>query len=239
MGEYFGEGVAARYDEDEASDPSVVGPTVELLAQLAGEGRAIEFAVGTGRIALPLAARGIPVAGMDASAAMLARLHAKPGAERIKAVLGDMRTTRLPGAFRVAYLVYNTINNVTTQEGQVACFVNAAAHLETGGCFVVEVGVPDLRRLPPGQTAVPFRVDPDRLGFDTYDTVTQEMWSHHYWKEANGIESASLPFRYVWPSELDLMARIAGLRLRERCAGWQGEPFTSDSRSHVSIYEKV
>jgi hypothetical protein len=239
MGEYFDEDVASRYDEDVAFDPSVVGPTVEHLAQLAGDGRAVEFAVGTGRIALPLAARGVPVAGMDASEAMLARLRGKPGAERIEAVLGDMRTKRLPGVFRLAYLVFNTINNVTTQDGQVACFLNAAAHLETGGWFVVEVGVPDLRRLPPGQTAVPFRVDPDRLGFDTYDTVTQEMWSHHYWSGPNGIESASIPFRYVWPSELDLMARIAGLRLTERCAGWQSEPFTADSRSHVSIYEKV
>ncbi len=238
MAEYFGEAVAARYDENDASDPSVVEPAVDLLADLAGSGRAVEFAIGTGRIALPLAARGVSVAGMDTSQAMLSRLRAKPGADRIEAVVGDMRSTRLPGTFQIAYLVFNTINNVTTQDGQVACFVNAEAHLQAGGHFVVEVGVPDLRRLPPGQNAVPFRVDTDRLGFDTYDTVTQEMWSHHYWKDSGGIESLAIPFRYVWPAELDLMARIAGLRLKHRWAGWQHEPFTGDSRSHVSIYEK-
>jgi SAM-dependent methyltransferase len=238
VGEYFGEDVAARYDEGEASAPSVVGPTVDFLAALAGDGRALELAIGTGRIALPLAERGVPVAGMDASEAMLARLREKPGADSVDAVHGDMTTTRFDGAFSLVYLVFNTINNLTTQDAQVACFENAAAHLERSGCFVIEVGVPHLRRLPPRQTAVPFRVEPGRLGFDTYDVVTQEMWSHHYWTGTDGIESASLPFRYVWPAELDLMARIAGLRLRDRWAGWRREPFTADSRSHVSIYAK-
>jgi hypothetical protein len=169
MGEYLGEDIAARYDEDEASDPSVVGATVELLAQLAGAGRAVEFAIGTERIALPLAARGIPVAGMDASEAMLARLYAKPGAERIEAVLGDMRTTQPPGAFRLAYLIFNTINNLTSQDGQVTCFVNAAAHLETGGCFVVEVGVPDLRRSRRGRP--PYRSESTLTGSDSTPTT--------------------------------------------------------------------
>jgi len=240
VGEYFGEDVAARYDEDaEMFDEVVVGPTVDLLAELAGDGRALEFAIGTGRIALPLSHRGVPVAGIDASEAMVARLRAKPGADRIEVTIGDMATTHVDGRFRVVYLVFNTINNLVTQDAQAACFQNAADHLEEGGCFLVEVGVPDLRRLPPGQTAVPFAVEPDRLGFDTYDVVTQEMWSHHYRRGPDGIESTATPFRYVWPSELDLMARLAGMRLRDRWAGWRREPFTSDSRSHVSVYEKA
>jgi len=220
-------------------DEAVVGPTVAFLATLAREGPALELAIGTGRIALPLAERGVRVAGIDASEAMVARLRAKPGGDRIEVAIGDMTTTRVGGGFRLVYLVYNTINNLVTQDAQVACFRNAAAHLDPDGCFVVEVGVPDLRRLPPGQTAVPFTVEADRLGFDTYDVVTQEMWSHHYWREADRIESLAVPFRYVWPSELDLMARLAGLRLRERWAGWQREPFTSDSRSHISVYARA
>jgi SAM-dependent methyltransferase len=238
VGEYFGEEVAARYDDDAMFDESVVGPTVHFLASLAGEGRALELAIGTGRIALPLAARGVHVAGIDASEAMVARLRAKPGGDRIEVAIGDMTTTRVGDGFRLVYLVYNTINNLVTQDAQVACFRNAAGHLEPSGAFVVEVGVPDLRRLPPGQTAVPFTVEDGRLGFDTYDVVTQEMWSHHYWRDGGRIESLSIPFRYVWPSELDLMAQLAGMRLRERWAGWQREPFTSESRSHVSVYEK-
>jgi SAM-dependent methyltransferase len=239
VGEYFGEEVAARYDDDAMFDESVVGPTVDFLTALAGAGRALELAVGTGRIALPLAERGVPVAGIDASEAMVARLRGKPGGDQIEVAIGDMTTTRVGDGFRLVYLVYNTINNLVTQDAQVACFRNAAEHLEPGGAFVVEVGVPDLRRLPPGQTAVPFTVEQDRLGFDTYDVVTQEMWSHHYWREADRIDSLSIPFRYVWPSELDLMARLAGMRLRERWTGWRREPFTGDSRSHVSVYEKA
>ena len=240
MGEYFGEDVAARYDEDtEMFAEAVVGPTVDLLAELARGGRALELAIGTGRIALPLSEREVPVVGIDASEAMVARLRAKPGADRIEVAVGDMTTTRVEGRFRLVYLVFNTINNLVTQDAQAACFQNAADHLEEGGCFVIEVGIPDLQRLPPGQTAVPFTVEPDRLGFDTYDVVTQEMWSHHYRRGPSGIESASIPFRYVWPSELDLMARLAGMQLRDRWAGWRREPFTRDSRSHVSVYEKI
>jgi hypothetical protein len=169
---------------------------------------------------------------------MVARLRVKPGGDAIGVTIGDFATTRVDGTFSVAYLVFNTIMNLTTQAAQVACFGNAAAHLEPGGCFVIEVGVPDLRRLPPGQTAVPFHVSPTRVAFDVYDVATQAM-SSNYVKITDGNSSyTSIPFRYVWPSELDLMAQLAGLRLRERWDGWTGEPFTSESRQHVSIWEK-
>ena len=211
---------------------------VDFLAALAGDGGALELAIGTGRVALPLAERGVRVAGIELSPDMLAQLRVKPGADAIEVALGDMTTTRVDRSFRLVYLVFNTINNVTTQDAQVACFANAAAHLEPGGCFVIEVGVPDLQRLPPGQTAVPFTVRDDRLGFDTYDVVTQEMWSHHHWRDGDAWQALAMPFRYVWPSELDLMARLAGMRLRERWAGWRRELFAADSRSHVSVWEK-
>jgi len=211
---------------------------VDFLAALAGDGGALELAIGTGRVALPLAERGVRVAGIELSPDMLAQLRAKPGADAIEVALGDMTTTRVDRSFRLVYLVFNTINNLTTQDAQVACFANAAAHLEPGGCFVIEVGVPDLQRLPPGQTAVPFTVRDDRLGFDTYDVVTQEMWSHHHWRDGDAWQALAMPFRYVWPSELDLMARLAGMRLRERWAGWRRELFAADSRSHVSVWER-
>jgi SAM-dependent methyltransferase len=237
--DWFAGEVAARYDDDAGiSAPEVVDPVVDLLAELAGDGAALELAIGTGRIALPLAARGVRVAGIELSPDMAAQLRAKPGADAVEVTIGDMATTRVAGSFRVAYLVFNTINNLTTQDAQVACFRNAADHLEEGGCFVVEVGVPGLRRLPPGQTAVPFTVREDRLGFDTYDVVTQEMWSHHHWRGEDGWQARAVPFRYVWPSELDLMARLAGLRLRDRWAGWRREPFTAESGKHVSVWEK-
>ena len=237
---YFGERVAATYDDDSGHEfqPDVVAATADFLAGLAGEGRALELAVGTGRIALPLARRGIPVHGIDMSRAMLARLRAKPGADAVGVTIGDMTTTRVDGAFSVAYLVFNTIMNLTTQEAQVACFRNVAAHLEPGGCFVVEVMVPDLRKLPGGQNVVPFHVSPTRWAFYHYDVATQAM-SSNYIDVADGRgEYRSIPFRYVWPAELDLMAQLAGLRLRERWDGWTREPFTNDSRGHVSVWEK-
>jgi SAM-dependent methyltransferase len=237
---YFGERVAATYDESEAemSEPGVVDAVVGVLAGLAGDGRALELGIGTGRIALPLARRGVPVHGIDLSRAMVARLRAKPGGERIDVTIGDFATTRVDGTFSVAYLVFNTIMNLTTQEAQVACFRNVAAHMEPGGCFVIEVMVPDLRRLPPGQNAVPFHVSPTRWAFDIYDVATQAM-SSNYVELADGRgEYTSIPFRYVWPAELDLMAQLAGLRLRERWDSWTRAPFTSESRQHVSIWEK-
>jgi SAM-dependent methyltransferase len=230
--DYFGEPVASSYDEDEAEmfALDVVGPAVDVLAELAGDGAALEFGIGTGRIALPLSRHGVPVHGIDLSAAMLARLRAKPGAERIGVTQGDFATARIDGSFRLAYLVFNTVMNLTTQEEQVACFRNAAAHLEPGGRFVVEVGVPDLRRLPPGERYVAFSA----RGIDEYDVVTQGLISHHFRDNWH----VSVPFRYVWPAELDLMARIAGMTLRERWEDWQRSPFTSESRSHVSVWEK-
>ena len=237
---FFGEEVAARYDEEGGMfDPAVVTPTVDLLADLAGQGRALELAIGTGRIALPLAERGVPVAGIDDSEAMVERLRAKPGGDRIEVAIGDFSTTRIAGEFAVVYLVFNTIFNLVTQDAQVACFENAAAHLRSGGRFVIETGVPGLQSLPLGQTIVPFRADPEGISVDVYDVVTQRFSSQHYYFDADGVKSYPLEFRYAWPAELDLMARIAGLRLQHRWAGWRREPFTSLSRSHVSVYEKL
>lgn len=237
---YFDEPHARRYDEFEAEmfAPEVVDPVVELLTELADGGAALELGVGTGRIALPLAARTVPVHGIDLSEAMLAQLRAKPGADAIGLTCGDFATARAPGSYRLAYLVFNTINNLTMQDEQVACFRNVAAHLEPGGRFVVEVGVPELRRLPPGQTVHPFTVTADHLGFDEYDLATQALTSHHFTRTDGQWERLSIPFRYVWPAELDLMAQLAGMRLRDRWAGWRREPFTSESRAHVSVWQK-
>ncbi len=237
---YFGERVAARYDESSAEmfEPGVVNAVVEVLAELAADGRALELGVGTGRIAVPLARRGVAVHGIDMSRAMVARLRAKPGGGSIGVTIGDFAATRVDGTFSVAYLVFNTIMNLTTQAAQVACFRNVAAHLEPGGCFVIEVAIPDLRRLPAGQNVVPFHVSPTRWAFDVYDVATQAMSSNYVEVVGGRGEYTSIPFRYVWPAELDLMAQLAGLRLRERWGGWTREPFTSESRQHVSIWEK-
>jgi SAM-dependent methyltransferase len=237
---YFDERVAARYDESEAEmfDPAVVNPVVDLLVELAGSGRALELGIGTGRIALPLAQRGVPVHGIELSKAMVAKLRAKPGGEDLGVTIGDFATTTVEGTFSVAYLVFNTIMNLTTQAAQVACFRNVAAHLEPGGCFVIEVGVPELQRLPPGETIRAFHVSETRWGFDEVDVATQGLTSHHFEIVDGRVERLSIPFRYAWPSELDLMAQLAGMRLRDRRSGWKREPFTSDSRKHVSVWEK-
>ena len=237
---FFGEREAAVYDEQLSGrfDPAVVTPTVDLLAGLAGQGRALEFAIGTGRIALPLAERGVRVDGIDASEAMVKRLRAKPGGDALDVVIGDFSTTRVDGEFSLVYLVFNTIFNLVTQEEQIACFRNAAGHLDAGGCFVVELGVPDLQRLPPGQNISVIGVDARALSFDVYDVVTQRLTSHHFVMSEERLSSYPVEGRYAWPSELDLMGRLAGLSLRERWGGWKQEPFTSLSRSHVSVYEK-
>jgi SAM-dependent methyltransferase len=237
---YFDERIAARYDETAAEmfAPEVLEPTVELLAELADTGHALEFGIGTGRIALPLSERGVSVHGIDLSNPMVARLRPKPGADRIDVTIGDFATTSVHGSFSLVYVVFNTIMNLTTQAAQATCFRNAAAHLEPGGCFLVEVGVPDLRRLPPGDTFRVFGASENYWGIDEYDVATQAAVSHHVWIVDGGVERFSAPYRYVWPAELDLMAELAGMRLRDRWDGWNREPFTSASGQHVSVWEK-
>lgn len=241
---WFPESVAAGYDgPGGANAPEVVTPVVDVLEDLA-DGAVLEFAVGTGRIAAPLAARGVPVSGIELSRAMAARIASKPGGDSVEVTIGDMTTTRVSGRFSLVHLVFNTVNNVTTQDGQVEVFRNAAAHLRPGGLFVVEVGIPDLRRLPPGQDTVPFAIAPGAdsagyVGFDQYDVVTQQFTSNHVTVSPDGTgEFRRIPFRYVWPSELDLMARIAGMSLKYRWADWDRSEFTADSTKHVSIWEK-
>jgi len=233
---------ADRYDALHAArfDPTDLDPTVDVLAELAGGGRALELAVGTGRVALPLAARGVEVHGIDLSPGMLDQLRAKPGGADLPVVLGDMATTRIPGEFTLVYLVFNTLGNLLTQDEQVACFENAAAHLAPGGCFVVEQGVPRLRDLPARSTASVFHIEPGYVGVDEYDLVSQRLTSHHHRTDTTtgAGETISTPHRYVWPSELDLMARIAGLGLLDRWADWHRSPFTADSGSHVSVWAR-
>ena len=237
---YFDERVAARYDESSAEmfSAAAIDPTVDFLTDLAGDGPALEFAVGTGRIALPLAQRGVPVHGIDMSKAMVGRMRSKPGGEDIGVTIGDFSMTTVEGPFTLVYLVFNTISNLTTQAAQVACFRNAAAHLRAEGRFVIKVGVPDLQRLPPGETLHVFAASDEHWGIDEYDIANQGLVSHHFEKRDGNLEQSSIPFRYVWPSELDLMAELAGMRLRERWEGWNREPFTSESRKHVSVWEK-
>jgi SAM-dependent methyltransferase len=220
--------------------PEVLGPTVDVLADLAGTGRALEFAIGTGRVGLALAARGVPVAGIELSPHMIAQLRAKPGAGAVEVVEGDMATTRVAGEFSLVYLVFNTISNLVEQDEQVACFVNAARHLAPGGRFLVEVFVPELQRLPPGEDARPFDVSPEHLGFDTYDLVACRLTSHHVRFSPDGTASRSVSHhRYAWPAEYDLMARLAGLRRESRWSGWDRSEFTAASRSHVSTWRRA
>lgn len=237
---HFDTEVADRYDEGcaEMFAPEVLTPTVDLLAELAEGGAALELGIGTGRVAIPLRARGVVVHGIELSPAMVARLREKAGAEDIEVAIGDFASTRVEGTFTLAYLVFNTIMNLTTQDAQVDCFRNVAAHLAPGGRFVVEVSVPRLRTLPPGATVQPFTVTPTYLGFDEYDVANQGLVSHHYQVDDEAFSLHSVPFRYVWPAELDLMARMAGMRLTARWGGWDRSPYTSESDSHVSVWQK-
>ena len=231
---WFGEDVAARYDDSTGPyfEPAVINATTDFLAELAGEGSALELGIGTGRIALPLAERGVKVQGIDLSEAMVERLHAKPGGADIRVAIGDFATTKVDGRFSLAYLVFNTINNLTTQEAQLACFQNVAGHLESGGCFVIEVGVPNTRALEV------FNLSDTHVGVDEYEADTQRLVSHHFSLVDGTWRRLSVPFRSVSPAELDLMARIAGMTLRERWSDWDRAPFTSESTKHVSVWEK-
>lgn len=234
--------VAANYDERHAErfDAALLATTSGRLAELAAGGRALEFAIGTGRVALPLAQRGVEVHGIELSEPMLAELRAKPGGEGIPVAIGDMATTRLDGEFALAYLVFNTIGNLTTQAEQVACFHNAAAHLGPGGRFVVEVGVPDPPRRHDPSRFRPFDVSDDHIGIDEYpDDARQVLISHHYRPNADVARRVSGVFRYVWPCELDLMAQLAGMGLEHRWADWDGTPFTDRSPAHVSVWRRA
>jgi SAM-dependent methyltransferase len=238
---HFDERIAKTYEAKwpELFEPSAIEPVVDFLAVLAQDGAALELGIGTGRIALPLSKRGIRVHGIEISTPMVAELRTMPGADSIEVTIGDFATARIEARFKLAYLVRNTITNLITQEEQVRCFQNVAAHLEAGGCFVIEVYVPQLQRLPPGEVFHVFDVSPTHVGVEEYELASQIAYSHHYWIVDGQLETFSTPHRYVWPSELDLMAQMAGMRLRERWAGWDRQPFTSDSRSHVSVWEKA
>lgn len=237
----WGSEIAEAYDSiySAMADPAVVDPMVDVLVELAEGGPALEFAVGTGRVALPLGARGLAVHGIELSPHMAAQCRAKPGSDAVPVTIGDMASTRVPGTFTLVYLVANTIMNVTTQDEQAAVFANAAAHLAAGGCFLVEVIVPQLRSVPRGEVGRVFTFDGDHVGIETFDDlVGQIAWSHH-WMEVDGrLVRHSAPYRYVWPSELDLMAKLAGLRLRERWEAWDRTPFTSESTRQIAVFEK-
>jgi SAM-dependent methyltransferase len=230
---------AQRYDTPGTGmfAPDVLGPTVDRLAELAGNGRALEFAIGTGRVAVPLAERGVSVTGIELSRPMVDRLRTKADEASIPVIIGDMTTATAPGEYSLVYLVYNTISNLLTQAEQVACFRNAARHLNPGGRFVIELWVPELRKLPPGQQATVFTCEPGYIGLDSYDIVDQRVVSHHFRFDENGqARLFRSPHRYIWPAELDLMAQIAGFELETRHADWTGAGFTAESRSHVSVY---
>ena len=230
---------AQSYDTEDRGmfAPEVLEPVADRLAALAGSGRALEFAVGTGRVAIPLAERGVPVTGIELSEPMITRLREKVSEAALPVITGDMATTRAPGEFTLVYLVYNTIGNLLTQAEQVETFRNAARHLGPGGRFVIELGVPELRALPAGQDAMVFHNSPGYIGLDTYDVVKQHLTSYHFrFGDSRQASLSRSPHRYIWPAELDLMAQLAGFDLESRHADWQGAEFTAESGSHVSAY---
>ena len=230
---------AEHYDESSGFmfAPEVLQPAVQLLEELAGSGPALELAIGTGRVAIPLVERGVPVSGIELSQPMVDQLHEKRA--DIPVLVGDMATSTVPGDFSLVYVVWNSIGNLRTQAEQVACFRNAAHHLVPGGRFVIELSIPGIRRFPPGQAGVPFHVGQHHVGFDTYDMTTQQGTSHHYHRHSDGtVTYGASNFRYIWPAECDLMAEIAGMSLERRTADWHGNPFTNDSASHVSVWRK-
>jgi SAM-dependent methyltransferase len=235
-------GAAQRYDTPGVGmfAPEVIGPTVDRLAELAGDGRALELAIGTGRVAVPLAERGVSVTGIELSQPMVDQLRTKVDETTIPVVVGDMATAEAPGTYSLVYLVYNTISNLLTQAEQVACFRNAARHLTAGGRFVIELWVPELRKLPPGQEATVWHHEPGYIGLDTHDVLRQHVVSHHFrFGEGTEAQLFRSPHRYIWPAELDLMAQLAGFELESRHADWHGTEFTAESRSHVSVYRLV
>lgn len=232
---FFDARVAAIYDDPE--NPYAPAEEVDFLASFASEGPVLELGIGTGRVAIPLVAKGIEVHGIELSQAMVDKLREKPGGASIPVTIGDFSVERAPGEFRLAYLVFNTIMNLTSQGAQVACFQNVAVHLKPGACFVIDVMLPDLQRLPFGHTIRPYEMGESKWDFDEYDIAHQGLISHHFNVVNGSLEQDSIPFRYVWPSELDLMAQMAGMSLKERWGGWNREPFTNLSERHISVWE--
>lgn len=231
----FDAGVAETYDAVHATpDPEMIN----RLAELAADGPILEFAVGTGRVAMPLAERGASIHGIELSRPMVEKLREKDRENRVGTTIGDMTTTRVRGSFSLVFLVYNTIDNLTTQDAQIACFQNAAHHLSPGGRFVVETLVPPIQKLPFGERLLAQDHSDSHWGIDEFDVVTQAYWSHHARFDQSPPTRISVPFRYAWPAELDLMARMAGMELEERWSNWSGAPFTATSRSHISVWRK-
>ena len=237
----YGDRIADVYDElyEDLASPALVAPMVDVLANLAGGGRALELGIGTGRIALPLAGRGVEVHGIDASAAMVDKMRRKPGGGRIPVTMADFADVDADGRFSLVYVVFNTFFALLTQDAQVRCFANVASRLSEGGVFLVEAFAPDLTRFERGQNIQAGVVETDRVSIDLsrHDAVAQTVESSHVHISEQGVRLYPVKLRYAWPSELDLMARVAGMRLRSRWGDWQGGPFTASSTNHVSAYE--